>query len=166
MPRVRCSRQRSGLFDGAAERSVPSTEQREAGVAYAQMLIVGDARSSVRDVDDVVRWHQEHSAWLCNSQPIMLRGTPVVARMGGPSNELLIDGLVAGGWRDSRFTQWEWQFEIRVVWSRHVVRGVRARDVLGDRGIARSSHIELSRDEWSAVQHARLSAPVRAAQLV
>lgn len=125
-------------------------------MSYAEMLIVGEGRSPSDEADDVAAWHQEHAVWLCNSRPDLPRGTPVVARMAGRSNELLLDGLVAGDWRDSQFTGWKWRYEIPVTLSRHLVRDVKARDVLGDRGIARSSHIELSPDEWRAVQVARL----------
>ena len=90
-------------------------------------------------------------------EPELPFGTPVVARMGGPSNELLLDGLIAGPWRRSQFTDWDWSYEIAVTWSRHISFGVRARDVLGEMGVVRSSHVGLTVTEWAAVQRARLS---------
>lgn len=124
---------------------------------YAQLLIIADGSSSAAQADPTARWHQENRVWLCNSQPDFPVGEPVVARMAGPSNELLIDGIVAGQWGPSRFTDWPWRYEIAVVWSRHVVHGVRARDVLPAKGLLRPSHIELTQEEWAAVQYARHS---------
>lgn len=124
---------------------------------YAAMLIIGGGTYSPETAVDTAAWHQDASVWLSNHKTDLPPGTPVVARMGGPSNELLIDGLVAGQWRVSkRFDEWE--LELPVVWSRHVVRGVRARDVLGERGVVRSAHVELTHDEWRAIQTRRLSA--------
>jgi len=133
---------------------------------YAQMLIIGGGTSKAEEAEQTARWHQEQQIWLCNTKADFPIGTPVVARMAGPSNELLLDGIVAGEWSPSSYTDkgWPWPFQIPVVWSRHVVRGVRAADVLPGRGLARPSHVGLTSDEWAAVQGARLAASAPAGQ--
>jgi hypothetical protein len=113
-------------------------------VPFAQMLMIGVAGSKVDDAADVAGWHQENNLWLANTQFALEVGT-------GPYNELLVNGIVAAGCSSSRFPDWDWQYEVPVVWSGHIVRGVRARDVLGDTGVARSSHIALSRSQWANV---------------
>jgi hypothetical protein len=128
-------------------------------LTYAQMLIIGGGKSKAEEAEKTARWHQEERIWLCNSEADLPIGTPVVARMAGPSNELLLDGIVAGTWLPSRYTEWDWRFEIPVAWSRHIIWGVRAGDILPGKGLTRPSHIELTHPEWAAVQEARLSQP-------
>ncbi len=125
-------------------------------MSHAAMLIIGTGSSKADDAADTAAWHQQNRLWLSNHEVALPVGTPVVARMAGPSNELLIDGIVAGEWAPSRFNDWEWEFELPVLWSRHVIRGVLARNVLPHKGLRRHSCVDLTRKEWGAVQSARL----------
>jgi hypothetical protein len=121
------------------------------------MLIIGEATYGADVADETARWHQMHGVWLGSDQTELPVGTPVVGRMAGESNELLLDGLIAGAWTKSTH-EGKWKYEIPVVWSRHIVRGVRARDVLGEKGLVRNAHVGLDQAEWAAIQSARLAA--------
>jgi hypothetical protein len=55
------------------------------------MLMIGTGGSDPGDSDEAVQWHHNHQAWLSNEEHDLPVGTPVIARMGGPSNGLLID---------------------------------------------------------------------------
>ena len=106
---------------------------------YAAMVVIGVGNSKTEDAEETASWHEEHGLWLSNHEADLPVGTPVVARMAGPSNAL------------------DWQYELPIAWPRHVVRGLRGRDLLPEsRALARSSHVELVRGEWGAIQAAHL----------
>lgn len=126
---------------------------------YAAMLIIGEGTSSPIEAEETARWHQEHGLWLSRQDGNLPSGTPVVARMAGPLNELLLDGLVSGPWTPSRLIKWQWTYELPVAWLAHVIRGILARDHLPEnKALSRSSYVGLDRARWVDVQYARLRA--------
>ena len=106
---------------------------------YAAVLMIGDGTSAMREVPDTVRWHQTNRCWISSSASTKLyAGLPVVARMAGESNELLMLGVVSGDWRanDVGYNN-RWPHLLPVAWETHVTRGVYAADVIGKWGKAR-----------------------------
>jgi hypothetical protein len=83
---------------------------------YAVMLIIGEGTSSPEEAESTARWHQVEGVWLSRQDDNLPPGTPVVARMAGPSNELLLDGIVSGPWAPSRFTEWKWTYQLPITW--------------------------------------------------
>lgn len=124
---------------------------------HAALLVIGEATSSAEEAEPTACWHQRHGLWLSNRKGELPSGTPVVARMAGPSNELLLDGIVSGPWAVSEFTDWQWHHQLPITWSKHIIRDVRGRDLLPEnKALSRGSHIGLTPVEWATVQCARL----------
>jgi hypothetical protein len=128
---------------------------------YAAVLMISEGTSKMQDVPDVVAWHQRTNLWLSSTtSPRLHRGMPVVARVAGESNELVLLGTVAGDWEqvNEEFHTWKWDFQIPVAWETHVVRGVYALDVLGELGKSRPAIRTISRGAWQRVVNAMLDA--------
>jgi hypothetical protein len=126
---------------------------------YGAVLMIGEADRTLKDVDGTVEWHRKRNLWLAGRQWSKLtQGMPVVARMAGESNELLMLGTVAGDWEPIRgdYAGWHWEWEIAVAWEQHVVRGVYALDVLGSLGKSRPAVSTLSKRAWRHVVNSLL----------
>jgi hypothetical protein len=126
-------------------------------MAHAYMLMIGEANSKPDQAEQIAEWHQEQGVWLSNERVRAQVGAPVVARLAGRSNELLLDGHVSGPIEPSVYADKRWAYQIRVDWSPRIVRGVRAGDVLGPTGKVRPAKVALSEEQWSAIQTARLA---------
>jgi hypothetical protein len=128
--------------------------------AYAAVLMIGEGTSAMSDVPDTVRWHQKTGCWISSSaSPKLYQGLPVVARMAGESNELLMRGVVSGNWRpnDVGFAS-RWPHLLPVAWEIHVPRGVIAADVIGKWGKARPAAMTISKRAWREIVDAMLDA--------
>ena len=127
---------------------------------YAAVLMVGDRTSGTNDVSDTVGWHRAHRCWISSRISGKLHvGLPVVARMAGESNELLMLGVVADDWRPNDVGYAEtWPQLLPVAWEHHVKRGVYAAEVLGRSGKARPAAMTISKQAWREVVAAMLAA--------
>ena len=128
---------------------------------YAAVLMIGEGTTPISGVPGTAAWHQEHNLWLAgNRWPRLHRGMPVVSRMAGQSNELLMLGTVAGEWApiDPEFAGWKWPWQIDVAWEQRVVRNVLARDVMGSAGKSRPAVLTVSRPMWKRIVDTMLDA--------
>lgn len=127
---------------------------------YAAVLMVGGATSTMSEVPDTVRWHQSTRCWISSGASTKLyRGLPVVARMAGESNELLMLGVVSDDWTDNDVDYADrWPYKLPVAWETHVTRGVYAADVIGKWGKARPAAMTISKRAWREIVHAMLDA--------
>jgi len=127
---------------------------------YAAVLMIGGGTSAMREVPDTVRWHQTNRCWISSSASTKLyAGLPVVARMAGESNELLMLGVVSGDWHanDVGYAS-RWPHLLPVAWETHVTRGVYAADVIGKWGKARPAAMTISKRAWREIVQALLEA--------
>jgi hypothetical protein len=127
---------------------------------YAAVLMIGGGTSPMRDVPDTARWHQINRCWISTTASTKLyAGLPVVARMAGVSNELLMLGVVSGDWHanDVGFGS-RWPHLLPVAWETHVTRGVYAADVIGKWGKARPAAMTISKRAWREIVVALLDA--------
>jgi hypothetical protein len=128
---------------------------------YAAVVMIGEGTSKMRHVLETARWHQDRNLWLAGQAWSKLyRGMPVVARMAGESNELLMLGIVAGDWESTEDPAQtpRWPFQIPIAWEGHVARGVLALAVLGAPGKSRPAVMTVSRAAWKRIVNAMLDA--------
>jgi hypothetical protein len=128
---------------------------------YAAVVMIGEGTYKMKDVLPTVRWHQDLNLWLAGRQWSKLyRGMPVVARMAGESNELVMLGIVCGNWEDvdDEYADGGWPFQIEIAWESHVTRGVLAREVLGSLGKSRPAVMTVSRAAWKQIVSTMLDA--------
>jgi hypothetical protein len=127
---------------------------------YAAVLMIGGGTSLMKDVSGTVGWHQENGCWISSSiSQKLYAGLPVVARMAGESNELLMLGVVSDDWRPNDVGYAEhWPHLLPVAWEHHVKRGVYAADVLGKWGKARPAAMTISKRAWREIMEAMLDA--------
>jgi hypothetical protein len=129
--------------------------------AYAAVLMIGGASSKLRDIEDTVAWHRRERCWISSSPLTKLYpGLPVVARMAGESNELLMLGVVFGDWKPNDLGHHEdkWPHLLPVAWETYTPRHVKAVDILGTMGKARPAATTISKPAWRRVVNALLDA--------